>query len=155
LYLDAYEEAVVRDYARRTGTSDSGLSLGEHEYDKAGTRYLLHMVSTFPADVLIRGVASTIRIVNIAFTEVSASVPGWVQNPAAARVYRLRNKAVPKLSGLGALATVLVAVGLLSADMRMGVFFVFLTIFMTASAALQFGERHLFYLEFIGWWAAA
>ena len=155
LYLDGYEEAMVRDYGRRTSADRSLFAIGTEEYDKQSYRYLGRIVATFPADVIIRAVASTIKIFDIGFSDSYAGLPDWLQHSTAARPYAIRQRAVVSMPSIGLIAAMLVALGLLAADLRMGLFFVFITTFLAASAALQFLERHFFYLEFLGWWVVA
>jgi hypothetical protein len=152
LYLDGYEEALVRDYGRRTSDDRSLFAIGTEEYDKQSYRYLGRVVATFPADVIIRAVASTIKIVDLGFSDTYAGIPVWLQRSKAARSYAFRRRAVVTVPSIGLIAAVLVAFGLLAADLRVGSFFIFITIFLAASAALQFIDRHFFYLEFLGWW---
>ena len=152
LYLDGYEEALIRDYGGRTAASRSAYAIGTEEYDRQSIRYLRRIITTFPADVIIRAVASTIKIVDVGFLDTHAGVPGWLQQSSAARAFAFRQRALERTLLVGLAAAVLVAFGLLASDLRVGLFFLFITSFLAASSALQFMDRHFFYLGFVGWW---
>jgi hypothetical protein len=155
LYLDNYEEAVIRDFARSTSDVQSPVAIGTEEYDKQSYRYLRRVAAAFPADMIVRAVAATIAILDLGFSDVFAHVPDWLRNSVLARALSFRERAAVTVPFLGLIAATCVALGLLAADLRAGLFFIFIVTFLAGSAALQFLARHFFYLEFIGWWSVA
>ena len=147
-YLDEYAYVSVTSYTARRHPGVGHIEYCQPQYDAATGAFLLNVVRQFPADVVVRGYASVLRIVETPFIwwgrarlapDGSERLP---PNPEGGR-------------GLG-LALVLIAIGLATAvNARSGLFVSFLLLYFGGYPAIQFAPRHYFHLEFITWWAAA
>jgi hypothetical protein len=141
LYLDQYVAALIQAYAFQhepmTGVRPQLHWLGP-DYGSNSIRVLVDYAWHFPADVLIRGYASilqTLRLDYIGLPEIEFSR------------YRIRQHG-PVLAFL--------AVAVVGASRpRLAAFLALAIVFFAGSGALQFGFRHLFYLEFVYWLSAA
>jgi hypothetical protein len=146
---DEFVYATVTSYARRTQPGVGHIAYCQHEYDVATGRYLTDIVRHFPADMLIRGYASALHIVQLPF--------GWRKPPlpnTAKALYAIRRTILEWTRGSG-LILVALAIGLTMVDnVRLGLFLVFFVLYFGSYPALQFANRHFFHLEFVTWWAA-
>jgi hypothetical protein len=147
-YLDDYVYVTVTSYAARAHPGVGHIEYCLPQYDAATGQFLADVVKRFPADIVVRGYASTLRIVEAPFVWLgpdrlnAEGVEQLPPNPEGGR-------------GLG-LAIVLIAIGIATAvSMRIALFLMFFLLYFGGYPAIQFGTRHYFHLEFITWWAAA
>jgi hypothetical protein len=147
-YLDDYVYVTVTSYAARANPGVGHIEYCLPQYDAATGRFLADVVKRFPADIVIRGYASALRIVEAPFVWFgpqrlnAEGVEQLPPNPEGGR-------------GLG-LALVLIAIGMATAvSLRMALFLMFFLLYFGGYPAIQFGTRHYFHLEVITWCAAA
>ncbi len=145
---DELIQLTVGDYARRLHPQWPPLSLATPQYDAATRSYYAEFFPRFPADMVTRVIASIVRIPELPF--------GWPQPPlngVADRVYAVRGRLLAPLYGWGivVVAGCLIAVALLRP--RIGVFLLFVFAYVAGYPAIQYHNRHFFYLEVIGWMA--
>jgi hypothetical protein len=147
VYSDSFINTTVTSYASRLQPDIGHIAYCESEYDRETGRYLRELGSRFPADMLVRSYASTLRIAELPFMgRPDAGAGGYdhAENQAPGK---------PGASGPG-LALVVAAIGLaMGASLRIGLFLVFLVLYFGGYPAIQFDVRHYFHLEFITWWA--
>jgi hypothetical protein len=111
------------------------------------------VIRTFPADVAVRALSAVVQVLDAPFSTASARATGWVHSPLVRRVYDRRADAIERARSLGWVATALVIAAVAAWSARRAAFLAFIVLFLAGGAALQFGPRHFFYLEFLPWWA--
>jgi hypothetical protein len=142
-YLDDYAYVNVTSSAARMRPGVGHIEYCQHEYDQVTARYLFDVVRHFPADMVVRAYASTLRIVELPFAprlmlDVATGEPKFDYNRG---------------HGVGLVAVVAALALAMAASWRIGLFLVFFLLYFGAYPALQFDPRHFFHLEFIAWWA--
>jgi len=143
-YLDEWVYTTMTSSAARARPGVGHIEYCEVEYGDATRAYLTDIVRRFPADVIVRGYASVLRIVELPFSPV----PGIDDEAESPPEWRSGN-------GIG-LALVTAAIMVVTAvDLRLGLFLLFFVLYFGATPAIQFDHRHFFHLEFITWWAGA
>jgi len=154
-FLDEYTRAVVESYDYRANGGREPLRHYTPEYDRASSRYLRLLATTFPADFLVRAYASVLRVVDELRVHPSdPAPPGWT-HPGVVGFY----------TAYGALMGIVLAYGrycvaavlLLIAGrrgMRTGLCALFLLCWFAGYPALRFSLRHSFHLHVISLWAA-
>lgn len=147
-YLDDYAYVTVTSYTARRHPGVGHIEYCQPQYDAATGAFLLDVARRFPADIVVRGYASVLAIVEAPFI--------WWGPP---RLTPDGGERLPPNPGGGrrlGLALVLAAIGLATAvNVRIGLFVSFLLLYFGGYPATQFDPRHYFHLEFITWWAAA
>jgi hypothetical protein len=142
-YDDSFVEEVIGSYAERgnraTATMDSS------EGDRSGRAYWLAIVRHFPADVLIRALAASHAVLNLAFENVDAGfltapIPGHAAADAVFAQFR-------RLDGLGiAFAGAMIVAALLQ-NLRQGLAAAVVLFVLTAYPSAEFERRHAFHLQ--------
>ena len=127
LYKDEYVWANVSSFAHRVRPDVGYIEYCTHEYDVASWAYLREILARFPADMLTRGYAAALHVVDIAFA-------------------RLR---MPLGVGVAAAAAFVAIVS--ASSVRLALFAVFAIVYFGGYPAIQFLPRHYFLFEFIGW----
>src|SRR5436190_5304747 len=141
-YLDEFAYTNVTSYAARVRPDVGHIEYCEAGYGAATRAYLTAVVERFPADVVVRGYASVLRIVELPFAK-RVDDDGQ-QTPSSEEAGPGRGLAL-----VGAAIVVATA-----ANIRAGLFIVFFLLYFAGLPAIQFDRRHFFYLEFLTWWAA-
>ncbi len=156
---DSYIETVVRAYWQREHPSDPLLTMLTRPYDRACQQYCLSLARQFPADMLTRGIASVIGIVNLPFWLPDGTVPVGMSNSTVVALWRARGAIANWFygSGLFLVAAILAVAGTRS---RLYAVVGFLLVaFWGAFPAIEFQGRHIFHFELIMLaafaWAAA
>ncbi|MDP1571635.1 MAG: hypothetical protein Q8L86_16695 [Vicinamibacterales bacterium] len=142
---DEYVHAAVNGFAYRTEGA-APVPYCSAEYDRASGRYLASIATAFPADVLTRAYASTLRIIDLPLFQ-------WTAGPGAER--STVGHAMTYFVGTARLATMAAVLALGAWSWRVGLFALAIVLYCGAYPSLQFGSRHFFHLEFIGWGAIA
>jgi hypothetical protein len=152
-FKDEFVQAEVASYANRVHGRDGFLEMYGLEYDRSAAEYIKTIATTFPADVLVRGYASVIKVLAVPYNTTSLQPPTWVSNPRVIRAYHGRERI---LRALGILWPFVVGVALIAISwrsVRLALFAMVIVLYLGALPALQFNERHFFHLEFLAWWA--
>jgi hypothetical protein len=144
VYSDNFVYATVTSYAARVDTGVTHIEYCHPEYDAATGRYFSDLARHFPGDMIVRGYASALRIVELPFSW--NRTPWWDfdgqrPDPAGSNRYGF---------AIVAAAVVLATLG----SVRIGLFLIFFLVYFGGYPAVQFHARHYFHLEFITWWAA-
>jgi hypothetical protein len=148
VYSDMFVYKTISTYAFRLSPSAPRPSFCSHDYDVATGRYLATLAATFPADMLTRGYASALEIVQLPFP--------WHQIPLAGRadaLYQVREPVLEAWAGSGLFLVVAALLVAASRSLRVAWFLLFFLLYFGGYPALQFANRHHFHLEFITWWA--
>jgi hypothetical protein len=146
-YLDEFVFTTVTSSAARVQPGVGHIEYCQPQYDRATGRFLIDLVKRFPADMVVRAYASTVRIVELPFT--------W-RDPGRAKTGGLQDQPPNPDAGHGiGLALIITTIGLAAAvSTRIGLFLLFWLLYFGGYPAIQFDARHYFHLEFITWWAA-
>ena len=150
-YRDEFAHAMISANAtRRLGATTMLVQYGP-EYDRSGSDYLQQVAENFPADMLTRAYASAIRVIELPYNQrLTQEHLEYLRLPRQVFVVRDRFQRALAPLWLPIVAAALFALTVMS--VRIGLFVMALTFYLSAYPALQFGERHYFHLEFVGWW---
>lgn len=148
LYADGYAYAQVVNFAMRTLPPHPPIRFCTPEYDTQSGRYFRTLVTTFPADFMIRAYASARTLAEAPFLAVAPPMPNWMSS-----LFAMRGSWLTALRGAGiwlvGIATLVAAAG----SLRLGFFMLVFALYVGGYPALQFAPRHFFHLEFAAWWA--
>jgi hypothetical protein len=146
-YLDSYVFTVVRAEAARTDAT-APINLAAAQYETACYRYIGHVMRLFPADMAIRAVAATLRVLALPqddYGDPPFPLPGERFRTA----YRvLVGAMLPSVRS----APIWLALAMIVAAFRgwrVALWVLLIVVWFAGGAALQFMERHYFYLEFL------
>ena len=118
------------------------------EYDAASGAYLKTIAANFPADMLTRAYASTLRVADLPFYL-------WGTGPDTTLDRSRLGRMMMNVVGTGRLAVAISVLLIGAYSWRLGLFALFTVLYFGGYPSLQFGNRHFFHLEFLGWWALA
>jgi hypothetical protein len=153
-YLDGYAAALINIYSRLQG--GPFVRFLSPEYDRASAGLAGTIARHWPADIAVRGLAATVRVLEFPFS-VNTLSPSPPQAGESARILRFyADWQEPFLRGLQgwpvwlALASLLI---IAASSPRVGFALALLLLYYAGYPATQFSLRHYFHLEFIAWWA--
>lgn len=152
-YLDSYGAAVINEYSRlRHGAFVEFVS---PEYDAAAVSLIGDVTRHWPADIVVRGLASTRRVLQLPFTvgTLTPQVPHGLTARWATGFYQLQQTGLEMLAPIGPWAVLLAVLVAGAASPRAGIALGLLLLYYAGYPAVQFSVRHYFHLEFIAWWA--
>jgi hypothetical protein len=153
-YRDELALAMIDNYSDRRLGVHKFLPMYGPEYDRVGTRYLIESATAFPADMLARVYASAIGVMSLPHsTTTSALMAPTFATGAVVRIYAAREWILRTLTPLWPWAFAVTLIALSVASVRLGLFAAASILYLSGYPALQFQERHVFQLEFIGWFA--
>jgi hypothetical protein len=147
-YNDSYIEAVVGSYWSRQHPGDPPLRMLTRPYDRACREYFMRLAQTFPGDMLARGVASTIGVLNLPFVLPEGHVPLGIMRGRLAWLWERRARMMTSLEGWGPplVAATIAVIG------TYRIFYACLAFvlvwFWGTFPAVEFHGRHTFHLEF-------
>ena len=101
-YSDSYVATTVDAFWGRTTHATGQVSVGIPEYSEASRRYYVTLLSTFPADGIIRGWAAVTKILDLPFRE-TARIPAGLLNARVESLVTLVQQRLARLEGLGLL----------------------------------------------------
>lgn len=153
-FLDEYVRAILMGYAHRTTGRTEIFRHYSPDYDAAGKAYFREMVTTFPADLVIRGYASVLRTADELQISTADATPRGITNQFLARLWQLRRWALDTLPGGGRYHIALMLLCIAATNPRLGMAFLFSILLLAGYPALRFSERHAFHMEIIALFAA-
>jgi hypothetical protein len=151
-YDDSLGFRTIDSYAQRI--ERRSVVYGSLDFDRTAFAYLGNVAQAMPGDLVTRTLGAIQNAPGF-FLRDYLLPPGWVASPFVKWLYGVRGMILPRLARLAALAVgtaILVAAG---RSTRAGIFLLLLVFVFVGGAAMQFHERHFFYLEFMPWWAFA
>ena len=151
-YNDSLAYSIINGFAIRTGRAPQGVGLSTIEYDRAATAYLGRLGATFPADLVTRTLAAT-REVPAYFLHSSLDAPSWAHSALVGSLYRVRAGVASRLSAIGFAVVVGIGLAISVVRPRAAWLLVVVLIGFAGSSAVQFHERHFYYLQFVPWLA--
>jgi hypothetical protein len=155
-YVDQFAGSIINSYSYRVdGRYVDYLSKA---YDREAIAFLLQIVRHWPADILTRVYASVLNILELPFTVGiwTSSIPNGTTAKWVAELYGWQIWALSGyLSGCGLIVTTLALMMISARSPRAAAALLLLLLYYAGYPSIQFGARHFFHLEFIGWWALA
>ncbi len=151
-YNDSVAFSIINSYAIRTRQFPEGVKLGSREYEQAARGYLTEIARVFPADLLTRVVAA-VRVVPRYFLDSSLSPPQQARSAFLRAIYRVRASVWSRLALFSLPALLIVVVALAAIQPRAAGLVVLVMLGFAGASALQFHERHFYYLQFVPWLA--
>ena len=151
VYHDAYVFSLVWDRTNRAEGEQQArlMTFGSPRHDAATTAYFRTVVSRLPADLLLRALAAARRSVTVMFAPPYDAPLPWIRSPGMRRAMALRGAALPAALVLLPLALLFAWILAVRAGWRNAAAVGVLALTFPAASALQFHERHVFYLEVI------
>jgi hypothetical protein len=150
-YNDTLAFSIINSYAIRFETRDR-VALASAEYERTARSYLTHIAAVFPADVITRVVAA-IRAVPKYFLDTSLYPPAQVHGAFLRGFYRIRGGVLSRLAPFGFVAVAAAVVAISAVNPRAAWLAVVVLIGFAGAAAIQFHERHFYYMQFVPWLA--
>ena len=149
-YDDSAVAVVVQAYAERQLGARETVFLGTEPYSTASAAYYRQLVMTFPADMVLRGVAAARRTLEMPF-QSNAWIPGmpWTS------LWRWRTALLSRFDGVGfpllAGAAIVTSIYSVKRALLLGG----VAVAMGAYPGVQYQPRHVFQLEFLSWFVFA
>lgn len=149
-YNDSLAFSIVNSYVVRIEGRHDGVDLATPEQASASMAYLFALARIFPADIVTR-VLTACRTTVRYFLDSSLAAPSWLRSPTLRAVYRVRGAVSWRLAPLAVPAIVLATLLVAANSMRAAWLIVVVWLTFAGAAAIQFHERHFFYLQFVPW----
>ncbi len=146
-FADRWVYGTLAAFAERRHPELGPVQYCSPEYDLIGREYYARIVSTFPADMMTRALASIDGILR---------QPLWRPPPlpdVAPTLYIWRDRFLRHLPGSALVWVVGALLVAAASDLRVGLFLATFLLFFGGYPAIQFHPRHSFHLEFMTWWA--
>ncbi len=152
-FNDLYIVNVVQGFSHRVTGEMPPSTHWDVQYHEATQLFFKAFVKLFPADMVLRAYAATLRVVDELAVNVRHPYPHGITNLFLCRLFEWRALLEQSIPGMGRYH-VLAALALLAGRrMRWAFGITFLLFFFAGYTALQFYLRHAFHLEFIAVWA--
>ncbi len=154
-YFDREPFATLEAYAvHRTG-APGFYDWDTPEVEAAGRRFTREVIRTFPADLMMRALAATLRTVDELNSSPRHPAPRGIDDAILRHFYDAHAWIV--FHGLRyARYAVVLALLLLSAfSLRHGLAALFFLLYFGGYGAVQFASRHYFHMQFLSFWAVA
>lgn len=149
-YNDTLAFSIINSYAIRSGGWPNGVKLESREYEQAAREYLTQLARVFPADLSGR-VLAAIRVIPRYFLDTSLSPPAQAASSPVRAIYRVRASIWSRLAPFCWPALIATAIALAALEPRAGWLVIVVLVGFGGASALQFHERHFYYLQFVPW----
>jgi hypothetical protein len=146
---DSYASATLVSHGSRFLGMTEPVALYGLDYDRAGTSYWTQLARTFPADLIVRGYASALRLVELPSSTTFTQVPAAVQGTPFAPPWEWRGRLLSATSGWWLAGSLLAVLCVSASSARFAIVLAVLMVYLLAFPALQFHERHYFYLDLV------
>jgi hypothetical protein len=151
-YNDSLIFSIVNSYAVRIEGRSAGVDLATPEHASASMKYVGAVARTFPADFVTRTLAAT-RMTPRYFLESSLGRPPWIDSRLSRALYWFRGAVSSRLAPLAVPSLVLATIVVSMANPSAAWLIIVLMAAFAGGSAIQFHERHFFYLQLLPWWA--
>jgi hypothetical protein len=148
-FLDEYVRAILMGHANRTTGRTEIFRHYSPDYDVAGKAYFRDMALTFPADLIVRGYASILRITDELQVSSADGTPRGISNAFLARLWQWRRWALDSLPGAGRYYVALMLLCVAAVNPRIGAALFCTIVLLAGYPALRFSERHAFHMEIL------
>lgn len=152
---DSFAFATLAGHGERFLGMREPVEVYSRDYDAASGSYWGQLVRTFPADLLVRGYASALKLIELPSSTAFTQVPTVVRGRWFEPVWQFRGAALTAVAGVWAAASIAALTLTGGTNVRLGLGIAALLIYFLAYPALQFHERHYFYLDIVPIAAAA
>jgi hypothetical protein len=152
-YKDELAHAMINGYADRRLGEHRYLPMYGAEYDRAASSYLREIAVNFPADMLLRVYASTLKILTLPYSGTAVQQLAFLEPSTLATLYNARTRLLRETAPLWPWMIVFALGALTVQQPALGLFAAAMVLYLSGYPSLQFHERHYFHLEFIGIWA--
>ncbi len=152
-YLDAEPIAIAHAYSSQTREEQALAEIETPEYEAMVQGFYGVVLTTFPADIVIRAYMATLRILDELRAGRHNALPRGTTNQFLARFFELRGWVMDSVfthSRYAALLTLLIIAG---SNLRLGFGTLFMLLYFGGYTSNQFASRNYFHLEFFGIWA--
>jgi hypothetical protein len=151
VYSDGYIFSLVWDrmYRAEGEARARAMTFGSAEYDAATTAYFRTVVERLPADLLLRTLTAGRRSITVMFEPPYDAPMPWLRSAAMRSAIAARAAMLPALLLLLPIALIVAWIAAVRPGWRNAAAIAVLTLTFPAASALQFHERHVFYLEVI------
>jgi hypothetical protein len=146
-YDDSYVASIVDAYHERTTAATHPISVDMPEYTVASRAYYRSLLTTFPADALLRAEAALIRILGLPYAPVA--IPSDVLPAIATAAIRVRTRLLAVLSPLAIPLFVFVIAVVGTESVRLAAAITVTVVLLGMYPSLQFQVRHYFHLELV------
>ena len=151
-YVDSLPFTTINSHAIRVGRRKHAAEAASTDYERAAAAYLGQIAASFPADLMTRVVAA-IHTVSKYFLDSSLYPPVQLRSESIRAAYPLRARVLWRLGMAGAMALAAATVVVSASSPRAAGLIVLVLIGFAGASAIQFHERHFYYLQFVPWWA--
>jgi hypothetical protein len=146
-YDDSYVASVVDAYRGRVTGATNQVSVDMPEYTTASANYYRQLLTTFPADALLRAEAALIQVLTLPYRP--GAVPSDALPPLVGPAFEWRARLLTLLAPIALLLFVVVAAAIGMRSPRVAGAVITMTILLGAYPAVQFQLRHYFHLELL------
>jgi hypothetical protein len=150
--VDSLAFTTINSHAIRIDGRTRAAEGGSPEYDRVANAYLARIAATFPADVVTR-IAAAVRATPKYFLDSSLYPPVQVQSEYAHTLYAVRARALWRIAHVAFVAFAAGTLLIGAANPRAAWLIVLVMIGFAGASAIQFNERHFYYLQFVPWFA--
>jgi hypothetical protein len=149
-YVDSLAATTINAYAIRVGETPAVEGISP-QYERNAMSYLSRIATTFPGDIVTR-VAAASKTITKYFLDSSLYPPVQVQSSnVLTSLYVLRGRQLWRLGRIAFVAFVVAIVLVSAVNLRAATLTIVVLVGFAGASALQFNERHFFYLQFVPW----
>ncbi len=152
-YLDYEPMATLHAYGHQVGKKPVFYTFDTPDYEAIGRRYVHTLLKTFPADLMTRALAATLRTVDELTTSSENAAPRGVTNPTLLTFYSFHAHIMHYGLHYARYAAIAAILLLSLRSIRWGLAAAFLFLYFGGYGAIQFATRHYFHLQFFSLWA--
>jgi hypothetical protein len=152
-YVDSLAFTIINSFAIRTQGRTHAVDAASADYERVATSYLRRIAAAFPADVVTR-TAAAIRTIPKYFLDSSLYPPVQVGSPFLREtVYPFRARVLWRLGQTALFASAAATLVIAAVNPRAAWLVVLVMLGFAGASAIQFNERHFYYLQFLPWFA--
>lgn len=151
-YLDIEPLTIVNAFVRHETPDSPPVMYEAPPYEAAASRYTNLFIKTFPADVLIRAYAATLRVVDELRAGPDHAVPLGVKNGFLEAIFKARERVERLLLTRTRYVAILALLAMAGYRLRLGFAAFGMLMYFAGYSAVQFGARNCFHLQVIPLW---
>lgn len=159
-YNDEYIVVAVNARQQLTGRGYELLRTQTRPFEREGAALFLGYIRHFPADILIRTYAATLRLLDeVPFCDLERLHNGFLErdngtkNPVLLALYAARYHVLSLFQGTGRYLLAAALLLLAARQFRLALFGLLFVLYFCGYTVLQFAPRHIFHMEFLSLWA--
>ena len=155
-YVDEYVAAMVNGQSRLFAGNERLLEYATPAYDQYASQFYFAYARHFPADMLVRAYAATLRILDeLPFCDLGYlknaiyERTNGTSNPILLEIYGLRYAFLSFFQGWGRYLVGAALLAVAARSLRSAAWGLIFILYFAGTTMLQFAPRHIFHLEFI------